>query len=266
MGKFIRADIYRIVRGKALYITFVLLLALNVLTVAIEQQGTVGAGMYELDEAYGHNPAHTRFDGIHIVPVLYESMDNTAYYLLPLFILAAAPMFSHGTVKNTLSCGTARTKLYLSKLILTSGLTVAMMLFYLASGVLVATIFHGYGGTSPDGYWLHVLKICSAQLLLLLALNCVGTFLVFAFRRTAIVNGVYIAFCLVPAVVIMALTNVSEGFVRIYDFDLLGNIRKFGFIDALTAADILKGFATGAFYIIAPTIAGIALFKKAEIK
>ena len=266
MTNIIRADIYRILRGKAIYITFAALLALNILVVATSQQGVIGANMGELEESLGYDAESIQFDGLHIAEVLYTGMDNIVYFLLPLFILVAAPMFSHGTIKNGLSCGMSRTKLYFSKLLLGSGLTLLMLLFYMATGILLATMLHGYGGATPDGYWLNIVKTCSAQLFLLLALNCVGTFLVFTSKRTAVVNGVYIAFCLVPAIVVMALMNASPDFIKLYDYDLLGNIRKLGYMSALKTPDFIKAFATGAFYIAASTIGGIALFKRAEIK
>jgi ABC-type transport system involved in multi-copper enzyme maturation permease subunit len=266
MMNIIKADIYRIVRGKAIYITFAVLLALNILVVATMNQGTIGAAMGELDGSLGYDHESFRFDGINIAEVLYTSTDNTAYFLLPIFILVASHMFTHGTVKNSLSRGISRTKLYISKLLLSSCLTLLMLIFYIASGIVIATILRGYGGTPPDGYWLHIIKVCSAQFAMLLALNCVGIFLIFSTKRTAIVNSVYIAFCLVPAIVVMSLINVNPDFIKIYDFDLLGNMRKLGFINALETADFVKAFATAAFYIAAPTLAGIALFKRAEIK
>ena len=266
MMNIIRADIYRIVRGKGIFITFAILLALNILVVATSDGGTIGINMGELEEALGYDYAEAQFDGLHIVEVLYTNTDNLAYYLLPLFILVAAPMFSHGTIKNSLSCGMSRVKLYFAKLLLSSGLSLLMLLFYILSGILIATIIRGYGGTPPDGYLLNILKICSAQFFLLLALNCVGIFLIFISQRTAAVIGIYLAFCLVPALIIMFLMGANPDAIKLYDFDLLGNIQKLGHMGALKRPDFIKAFATGTFYIVASTIGGIALFKRAEIK
>ena len=267
MMNIIRADIYRILRGKAIYITFAVLLAFNIIVIATAQPGGFAIDVGSEQQPFSNNdPENFIFDGLHIVNVLYNGADNLAYILIPLFILVAAPMFSHGTVKNYLAGGTSRTKLYFMKLALSSALSFLMVLFYMSSGILIATILRGYGGAPPDGYWLDFIKICSGQFFMILALNCVGTFLVFTTKRTAIVNGAYLAFCIIPTTIVMLLLTVNPDFGKLYDFDLLGNISKFGYMEVMETADFIKAFATGAFYIIASTLAGILLFKRAEIK
>jgi len=267
MMNIFRADIYRILRGKAIYITFAVLLLMNVLMVVTSEPASIGITIgEEEDPAVYEQTESLIFNGLNIAEVLYTSAVNLAYFLLPLFAVAATPMFSHGTVKNGLSCGMSRTKLYFSKLLLCSVLSLLMVLIYMSSGILIATILRGYGGTPPGGYWLNIVKTCSAQLFLLLALNSVGVFLTFTSKRTSIVIGTYIAFCLVPTIIIVALMNISQDFIKMLDYDLLSNIEKLGYMEALTTPDFVKAFATGAFYIIVPTIAGITLFKRAEIK
>ena len=264
MMNMIRADIFRILRGKALYITFAAVLALNILMVATSEPAGVSIGVND-QERYEEQES-VIFNGLNIVEILYTNMNNMSYFILPLLILVIAPMFSNGSVKNGLSRGMSRTKLYIEKLLLSSGLSLLLMLFYIASGVLIATILRGYGGPPPDGYWQNIIKTCSSQFFMMLSLNCVGTFLVFVSKRTSVVIGAYIAFTIVPAFIIMALMNSDPAFIRFYDFDIQNIISKFGFFEALEPSDFVKSFATGAFYIIATIVAGTALFKKAEIK
>ena len=266
MMNIIRADIYRIFRGKAIYITFALLLLLNVLVVATSSPGGLVVSVTGEETVASYADENFVYDGKNIPEVLYNSTPNLIYFLLPLLIAVAAPMFSHGTVKNSLSFGISRTKLYFAKLILSSGLTLLMMLFYMSSGILIATVIRGYGGTPPDGYWLNILKICSAQLFMLIAMNCMGVYLVFASKRTAIVNGAYIAFCLVPTAIIMALILVDPDFSRLFDFEFNQIILRFGTIETMKTRDFVTSFATGAFFITVPTVAGIISFRKAEIK
>ena len=284
MANILRADIYRILRGKALYITFASLLALHLLILTTSQNGVIGASMFEINATLGEEETFIYdadmseinvalgaeetfiYDGLHIPYVLYTSTDNLAYFMLSLIILAAAPMFSHNTVKNGLSCGISRAKLYFSKLLLSAALTFLLLVFYIADGIIIATLLRGYGGSPPDGYWLYIIKVCSAQFVLMFALDCVGVFLVFTFKRVAPANGVFIAFCLVPYIVIMALMQANPDYIKLYDYNLLSGIRKLGFMSALGTADIIRAFATGLFYIIAPTAAGVILFNRAEIK
>jgi hypothetical protein len=44
------------------------------------------------------------------------------------------------------------------------------------------------------------------------------------------------------------------------------NIKMLADIDTAAAEDIMRAFAIGAFYIIASTAGGIAIFNKSEIK
>ena len=69
------------------------------------------------------------------------------------------------------------------------------------------------------GRYDFVTKTCFAQFFLLVALNSVGVFLTFTSKRTAIVNGAYIAFCLVPTIIIVALMNSLFEFARVIESD-----------------------------------------------
>jgi len=266
MMNIIRADIYRLIRGKAIYITFALLLLMNVLTIATSTQGGFVVDIYEQERIASYEEVDGVYNGVNIAEVLYKSTPNLIYILLALIIAVVSPMFSNGAVKNSLSYGMPRSKLYLSKLIFSSGLALIMMLLYMLSGILFATMARGFGGAAPDGYWLNIIKICCAQSFMLLAMNSIGIFLAFVTKRTAAVIGAYMAFCLVPTAVVMLLMQVQPDFIKFFDYEIQMIIMKFGSIAAMETSDFVKSFTTGALYILAPTAAGIMLFKRAEIK
>jgi hypothetical protein len=52
----------------------------------------------------------------------------------------------------------------------------------------------------------------------------------------------------------------------LFKYDIIANIRMLAYIDISETADIVRAFAVGAFYILASTIGGIAIFKRSEIK
>lgn len=265
MLNIIRADMYRIVRSKGLYITLVLLLGFVTLTVIGGSSTVVGIQMWELEESLGAG-TDSVYTGLNSVVALSRTMDNLVWFMLPMVIFVAAPMFSYGAVKNCLSCGMSRSKLYAAKLLLSAALCVLMMIVYMGYGMLLGTLRHGFGGPIPEGWWVTLLKTTASQLLILLSLNAVGTFLVFITKRTAIVIGAYIMLCMVPLIVLLILMRRNPDLIWLYDYDLLGTIKKFGYFNALETVDLIHGYAVGAFYLIVPTIAGIALFRRAEIK
>ena len=280
MMNLIRADLYRIVRGKAIYITFAVLLALCALIVITMSPGAVGGvdiAMFDSETGDITRPIYLfvddvgalydfHFDGVRIAQVFLSNIDNMIFFILPLAILVASPMFSHGTVKNNISIGMSRTKLYLSQLGLSSILCVVLVLSYIAAGIVLATIIRGFGGPAPDGFWLNIVQTYLAQMVMLLALNAFATFLVFATKRTAIVNGAYIAFCYVPSLIIYFLAMRNQEFLRLLEFDIPFNMILLGHMASIETSQIIQALALGAGMFAVSTTTGIALFSRAEIK
>jgi ABC-type transport system involved in multi-copper enzyme maturation permease subunit len=266
MINIIRADIYRILHGKAIYITFALaeIILIVFLIGVTSQDSATPAEIYA--NTWGYTPENAGYDSMGIAAsVLYFVTKDTVYYLLALFILTAAPLFSHSTIRNDLSHGVPRTTLYVSKLILSFLLCFAMMFFYIATGMLIAAIMQGVG-TAPEGHWLIFLKTCSAQFFMLLALTSVGIFLVFTTKHTAAVIGAFLAFCLIPGVFIESLSSAYPNLRHILDYDIISNITKLAFIEMLETSDLIRILGSGLLYMTVPTAAGIILFKKADIK
>jgi len=274
MVNMIRADMYRIFRGKALYITLAVLLASIVLTVASTH--ALQTGFFSIEIPSEEVPQMAQqvsafsegdgVSGISITTPLATSMENFVFFLLPIVIVVAGAIFSHGTVKNDLAWGVSRTKLYFSKLILASILCILMIVFYYVFGILIATIWGGFGGPAPDGHWIGLLQIIAAQLVLLLAYVAFGVFLAFATRRTAAVNGAFIAFVFVPMFLLMILAIINSNLERLLDFEMLSNLINLARLPYLEAREILRALGIGVFVLVASTVGGIALFKRAEIK
>ena len=265
MTNMIRADIYRLLRGKALYITFAVLLLLHVLVIGVGAVGGINFG--NTWEDVGIEAPVIGFDGLNSAALLYTRLDNTVFFLLPLIIAASVAIFTNDTVKNDIAWGISRTRLYLSKLLLSAGLCVLLVLFYMATGMLMATILRGFGGPAPAGYWLNLFQTVGAQLFVMLALTCLGVFMAFAFRCSSIVTTVYIVFCMAPIMIIVFLAETLDSrLIRLLDFDLMFTINRLGFLNQLETRVILTAFGVGTVYILATTVGGIALFKRAEIK
>jgi len=142
---------------------------------------------------------------------------------------------------------------------------VIFLLFYMMTGMLVATVLGGFG-TAAAGYWANLVQVLGAQLLMIIAMVCIGIFFVFTTKRTAAVNGAFIAFILAPAIIISILTFADPWFERLFDFDMTTNIMRLANLRYLETREIATALGLGSFYILATTIGGIALFKRAEIK
>lgn len=261
MMNLIRADIYRILRGKGLYITFGVMIALLLLviganTTMINQQVEETI----LETAIEHGLASG-------IQALQASMNNLMYIQLSLLVITAAAMFTHSTIKNDIASGVYRTRLYVSKLIISCVLCVLAYIFYIGIGMLMIIWFDGVAGPLPDGFWIDSLKIFASQLLILLAVNCIGIFLVFTAKRSSVVIGVFIAIFMVPAMIVAMLSFLNPNLsVFLAYFDLATRIDRLRFFHQIEESEIIKILSVAGGYILVSCISGIALFKRAEIK
>ena len=277
MMNIIRADIYRIVRGKGLYITLAVFLAVIILQIVSGANMNAGVNVnvdvFELVDMenfdvndlaiadFFHSPtgAEAAFQAM-------EASSNILYFVLPLIIFIGAADFSSGAAKNTLSGGISRLTYYCAKLVLSCVCCVLLLVFYIVLSALTATVVNGFGGVLNGEYVLSVVKIFLPQLWLCLAVVCVGNLLVFAFQRPAAVNGLYIAFLLIPSLLILTLSFISERFEKLVYYDLAMNIGALVQIDSMPTGDITRIFIIGMCYIIAAFIGGFAIFRRTEIK
>ena len=124
MINLMKADIYRIFRGKGLYITigFMLLLWFLQSFGMMESIGISSESMESPDVIV------SKLTGSAVPLIMMRANDNLLYILLPIIIFIASVDFSSGTVKNILINGISRTKYYFSKLILAM-LFCSIMLF-----------------------------------------------------------------------------------------------------------------------------------------
>jgi len=273
-----KADIYRITRGKALLITLAVILAMNLLMVIslhVIQSGTMDPvaitigpemeieGLEDWETFVEEMPPMT---GINVIAFLTQSMENFLFFLLPVIVVVAGAIFTHSTVKNDVSFGIARTKLYMSKLLLSIIIGALFLVFYMGTGMIIATIIGGFGGPAPAGHWANLTQVLGAQFVLITAMVCIGMFFAFTTKRTAAVNAAFIAFILVPALIITILSAASSSFERLFDFDLTSQIMRLADLYYMETYEILRALGVGVFWVLATTLGGIALFRRAEIK
>jgi len=268
MRNLIRADVYKIARGKALYITLAVLLVMIIMAV------TVNASLITMTNEDGivaplGIEIHGGTDGfVSAVDAMFMSMEQLMFVLLALVMLTTIPIFSNGTVKNDIARGVSRTKLYLSKWIVCSVLCILMYLAYLGAGMLLYVIINGLGSPAPAGFWTTLIQAAGAQIFILLAATSFGLFLVFTTKRSGMVIGIYIAFFLIPTMLLnlLAFSHNTDLALTLANFDLATSLGRLGFFSQLEAREILTVLGVGAGYILTSTALGLTSFRKAEIK
>lgn len=260
MMNILRADIYRMVRSKSLYITCALLFAYILLIVGTMQAINIGGNMFLEDSS------DLLFDGANIIVTLASRMDTLIYFLLPLSLLVSSPMFTNNTIKNDIAWGISRSKLYFSKILLSSILCVFMLLFYVVVGMLIATVLHGFGAAISTDMWINLIQMLSSQLFMLLVMNSIIISLMFTTKRTIVVTGAYIGFSLVPMVVLSILLESNPTLITLLNFDIPITIRRFANINLMDSSEVIKLFTVGVSYMLIATTIGLLSFRKADIQ
>ena len=281
MINIIRADIYRIVRGKGLYITLAAFLVMIILQTVGGANMNAGVNtdaldMFSIDlaninleelssQSFDISDLFSPPTGREAPFQVMSATSNILYVLLPLLIFVGVADFSSGSARNTLAGGVSRGKYFCSKLILSCAFCVLLLIIYVVFSVIAATVRSGFGGAFNGEFVLDVAKIFLPQLLLCLAGACVGNFFVFLFRSHA-VTGVFIAFMLVPSILLLVLSFISSRFERLYEYELTASIGALTQIGTMSSGEITKTLLVGAGYIILAIAGGLAVFKRAEVK
>ena len=291
MMNLIRADIYRILRGKAVYITFAILLAVTALMVLglrfsmeLASQHLPAEELLIVEEAMTYAFGGMEGFGM-LVQVLLMAVSILPYFMIALIGLASCDMFTYGTVKNSLSRGMCRVKLYVSKLALSSVLTLVLLVFYVLSGMVMIFLTESPALPIPWSEWIFT---WASQYFMLLAITFVGVSLAFIIRSEGAFIGAFIAFCLVPQIIFGIPAQFNPNFDWLVNLDIVSSLSRlsgspvtveqsdsmliFGVAGltgdnlTMTHSDYILTFGTAIFYSVIATAAGIALFRKAEIK
>jgi len=172
--------------------------------------------------------------------------------------------FSYGTIKNTLSRGADRTKVFCSKFFVCGVAAVIMQILFIASMLTAGSIVWGYdpnGLSTPGG----LISVILTQILVI-----IGFAALFSFISTTIrANGGAIALNILCATVISTLFSALGMIlgikVPINDYWIGGVVSKLASV-APVSGDVLHGVLVVLAWGVASMIAGTALFRKMDVK
>lgn len=241
MLKVLRSDFYRLLKGKILYLTLGLFWGLAALIVVA-------------DDLTGR-------EGFIFVT---EMIPFFLFFTLPIIYATGAVDFSSGAMKNTLSFGASRTKVYLAKWVTAVFFCTVMYIGAVLVPMLVGALCNGMGEKMSAGFLSLTFKGMLFQLLLLAGAVSLGIFLTFAFKNVAILCAVYTAYFLGTQIVLNILSRYYKN-PDIMNLDFITNT-TFNQCTLFTAADITQRVGVAAFYILVLSGAGILIFRKSDIK
>ncbi|MCL2438646.1 MAG: ABC transporter permease subunit [Coriobacteriia bacterium] len=259
-----QADLYRFFQGKLPYVTAAVITLFSAMMVFVFQTAisTVNVSTEE-DPILGMEV----INGAEAVSMAFGAMNLIMWVVLAVGAIISMALFDSGTIKNEIATGMGRIQLYLSRLAVTSGLTVLFMAFFLAVVVVFGIIVGGLGDWTGD-LVLDALQVFATQALFAVGFCSICTFLAFTLRREGAAIWVYIGVSFAPVILVSLLSLAwpdIAGFIAHYELaSLMDLFAEHGAL--LTSFEFVRGLLVGLAYIAVPAVAGILLFKRADIK
>ena len=200
-----------------------------------------------------------------IEPNLFFFLIFSAIITLVISEESSGGKYGQGTIKNVISSGFSRTKYYFAKSL--TVITIGFIFYFLnvMIGILLGSTINGFGEIFSDDIFL----IIPIQLFAFIGVLSLCISLAFLISRTEIFIQVFFVLLLGPLYVSNLLGQFFEGnaiIARIGSFDLLSIFTRFSHVNDMSTGDLLSNLLTVLAYIIIPTVIGLTVFNRREIK
>ena len=268
MINIMKSDLYRILKGKVIYIVLLVVIFVSILNSMLMQAGNVGIS-FEKDIDNLNDVSNLKEYRDLVKEVERFELDKdilghniNLYYLF--FIIVAIILttdFSNKSIKNTLSSAITKKEYYFSKLFLILAISTILVFFNNYLNYFMNLIINGKKFASPLG---EIIKITVIQLPLLYGIISLLTCFAFILRRTSLFNTISIPF-------IVLIQLLAEGGINLfkikadwfYDYELQFALEKLA--NSPTNQYIITCMILAIVYIMIFNIIGYISFKKAEI-
>ena len=163
MLSIIKSDLYRISKGKAIYIVILIILILNIVSAVGLDAGHIGlsvgtnidvtdtetlAQISSVNSISDYRKLMKSFGTFPLDKDVIGQNVNLYYLFIVIVVIILCTDFSNKSIKNTLSSAISKRKYYLSKLFLILGLSTIIVLFNNYSFYLINLIINGKAFTS----------------------------------------------------------------------------------------------------------------------
>jgi ABC-2 type transport system permease protein len=254
MLNYIKSELYRTTHRKYTYVlvgaSSLLCILVNVLALLLMKD----------------NPEINRLSMSDILMISTGLFTMIYYAIIMIVDIVFSDEHKHQTLKNTVSFGINRTKIYLGKFI--SELIVAIISLAIVTTVLILSsyIFLGSDGATT----VEALKNFGTKLFAVFPLWITGiaiaNLLAFNIKNNNIFAFAYLGVVAVFPGIIGILTYYKPVFVKIQSYLVSYNIKFIVTQDRILSEDIIKFYVLGIVYITLITVIGIISFRRKEIK
>ena len=277
MINIIKSDLYRILKGKAIYIVLTIITILIMVSVVGLSAGTIGLSFdtgsdtSDVGLATEVNNAKTLGEYRRIIKnsgafaldkEIIGTNTNLYYFFIVITVIVLAADFSVKSIKNTISSAISRKEYYFSKLLLVLGLSTFLVLFNNYGAYLLNLIIDGKAFSTP---LLEFTKLTIMQLPLLYGIISLLVCLAFVFKKVSLFNSISIPLIVIVQIIMISVTNLFKlNATWINDYEIQTALMKL--VNNPTNKYVVYCAILGVMYIIIFNIIGYYSFKKAEIK
>lgn len=281
MLNIIKSDLYRILRGKAIYICCLVIIAMFSLSAFELAPGNVGMTTNNMDEVGVRSQilSEEEMEEFYKTKTLKEEREflkkhpykldkailgsnaNLYYIFIVIVVIVLSTDFSNSTVKNTISSSISRKKYYMAKLITILLISTVLIFFNTYATYIVNLTMNGKAFCSSLG---EITKVTLYQLPLMYGIISMLVCISALTRKTAIFNTITIPFIIVFQLLLMSAVSLFKISKNIYMWEFQSVLSR---LAGSPANDyIIKCIILGIAYIVIFNIIGYKAIKKAEIK
>lgn len=260
MIKLMKADSYRLLRSKGMYVSIGLMILYITVSILARAQGTIGVNTSETMNAIsGEN--QMVWTGMVTIKNMLGNILILEYFLLIYFIIIFGADFSMSTYKNVLSSGMSRQKYYLSKLLLIACVSFLVGMLYYVYAFGLASLINGVGEGFTFGFFQETyIAIFLPQLLLIFAYISLAIMALNITKSQSVAISLYLV---LPIALLILLTVVPQlTFLTEYEMGAGLNMLASGLTEF---GDIIKYLITAVAVIVASTCIGISALKLKDL-
>lgn len=248
MLNIIKADLFRIFKGKGIYVFLLAIIALCSVSIYLRSPGHIGisGGLTSNSEVTKEDDLATPEDVRKVAGESNELLDEgmmkvngNLYYVLIFVVFAVICVdLANHTAKNVISTDVSRTTYYFAKLLLTWGLGIA---------IIAISTYLGYFGN--------------------IIFNAPSHYIAAITQKTSRYNAIAIVLVMVSQMLLMTIItvfNIDGSIIMQFEFETI--LRDMAVIGQIEIKTLLTGILTGIGLIIASSMIGVTYFKRYNIK
>lgn len=280
MINMIKADLYRVFRGKGIYLAILLAVIMASSSIYVMQPGYIGltssdtiSGDSMVDDETGLELSATNSisktrkilketSGYPLDSAIIGTNVNLYYMFIIIVVGVLVTDLSHSTAKNTLSSAISKKNYYLSKLFTCCLLCIGLVLLNNYGTYIFNRLINGAKFSSGIE---KITKYTLVQLPIMCGIISLLVCMAFLLRKTAAFNAVSIPFVMAAQIVIMgvsALFSIKSNHIMEYEYQfMLSNL-----VTDTSFSYIMKSITLAIIYIVVFNILGYNVFRKSEIK